>query len=169
MLMPTAVSVEPIAPADVDAVLALNAACVPHVGAGDGVRLADLVAQAAFAALVRDESGVAGFVLALPPTARYGSPNFGWFCERYDRFLYVDRIAVAERCRSRGLGRRLYEAVFAAARQRGDALVACEVNLVPSNPDSLAFHERLGFRRVGELRHRVGEYEVAMLVADAAG
>lgn len=169
MALPIATPVEPIEPADLDAVLALNAACVPHVGAIDRAQLADLVAESALAAVVRDDHGVAAFILALAPSARYGSPNFRWFCQRYDRFLYVDRIAVAERCRGRGLGRRLYDAVFAAARSRADALVTCEVNLLPPNPDSLAFHQRLGFRRVGELRHVVGEKEVAMLVADAAG
>lgn len=161
--MISTIAVTPIEPGDLAAVLALNAACVPEVGTIDATQLADLVRESTVAAVVRDDDGVAAFVLALAPAANYGSLNFRWFCERYSHFLYVDRIAVAERCRGRGLGRRLYDAVFGAARARGDSLVTCEVNLLPPNPDSLAFHERLGFRRVGELRHVVGKYEVAML------
>ncbi len=53
------------------------------------------------------------------------------------------------------------------ARARDLERVTCEVNLVPPNPGSLAFHHRLGFERMGELQHIPGEKEVAMLVATA--
>jgi predicted GNAT superfamily acetyltransferase len=43
----------------------------------------------------------------------------------------------------------LYEDLFAAAAAAGHALVTCEVNRVPSNPASDAFHVRLGFAEVG--------------------
>ena len=153
--------------ADIDDVLALNAACVPEVGAVDRIALTAIVNEASLATLLRDAEGALAFVIALSPTADYGSLNFAWFRDHYARFLYVDRIAVAARARGRGLGKRLYQEVFAAARAQGDPIVTCEVNLLPPNPDSLAFHARLGFRRVGELQHVPGEKEVAMLIADA--
>jgi predicted GNAT superfamily acetyltransferase len=41
----------------------------------------------------------------------------------------------------------MYEDLAAMA---GDRPLCCEVNLVPPNPGSLAFHERLGFAACGE-------------------
>ena len=38
----------------------------------------------------------------------YDSPNYLWFRARYPRFVYVDRMAVAEASRGRGYARRLY-------------------------------------------------------------
>ena len=35
------------------------------------------------------------FLLAFDEASDYDSPNFLWFRERYPRFAYVDRIAVA--------------------------------------------------------------------------
>ncbi len=48
------------------------------------------------------------------------------------------------------MGRALYERMFADARVAGFERVVAEVNAVPPNPTSLAFHERLGFAVIGE-------------------
>jgi predicted GNAT superfamily acetyltransferase len=155
-----------VEPGDLAEVLAVNAAAVPNVGDIGLDQLAHLVEESTEALLLRDQEGVAGFVLLLEPSARYESPNFRWFQARHQRFLYVDRIVVAERCRGLGLGRRLYDRVFAVARQRGIGLVTCEVNLVPPNPESLEFHARLGFHRVADVAHVPGEKEVTMMIAE---
>ena len=126
--------------------LALNNAHVPMVNRLQIAELQALVRQAVTAAVVADGAQVAGMVIALPAHARYGSLNFRWFVQRYRRFVYIDRVATAASHRGRGIGRRLYEAVFAAA---GLIPVCCEVNLLPPNPGSLAFHHRLGFRAIG--------------------
>lgn len=155
--------IKPIAAADLPEILALNQEHVPHVGTLAAPALHALWQSAAAAVQLRDDQGLVGFVLAMAPTARYASPNFQWFCRRGGAFLYVDRIAVARRCFGQGAGRQLYQAVFAAARQDGFASVTCEVNTLPPNPDSLAFHMRLGFEQVGELIHVPGEKAVVML------
>lgn len=156
---------ESLTAADLPEVLALNEENVPDVGTLTSASLALVVRQSTLARVLRDEEGVAGFVVAMDPLSDYASLNYRWFCARLERFLYVDRIAVAARCRGQGLGRRLYADVFAEARARDLERVTCEVNLAPPNPGSLAFHGRLGFDRMGELQHVPGEKEVAMLVA----
>lgn len=65
---------------------------------------------------------------------------------------YVDRVAVAASARGQGIARRLYEDLAAAVLASGRNGLACEVNLDPPNPGSLAFHARLGFRSAGEAR-----------------
>ena len=47
------------------------------------------------------------------------------------------------------MGRALYEAAFERAASAGAVEVTCEVNVEPPNPDSQAFHARLGFVEVG--------------------
>ncbi len=59
------------------------------------------------------------YLLTFAPGARYASPNFLWFRERFRDFVYVDRIVVAASARGQGLARRLYEDLFAAARVSG--------------------------------------------------
>lgn len=157
-----------IARADLPELLTLNTANVPEVGLVDLPALEELWREAALAVLLRDDQRIAGFLLAFDPHAGYQSPNYRWFCERHERFLYVDRIVVAAGRRGQGLGRRLYEAAFAAARERRFVAVTCEVNTLPPNPGSLAFHSRLGFRSVGDVVHEPGKKAVAMLLADVA-
>ena len=90
-----------------------------------------------------------GFVIVLAPGADYSSPNYRYFEQRYRNHRYVDRIAVTDSARGRGIGRELYDAVFAHTRDAGAPMVTCEVNVEPPNPTSSAFHRTLGFREVG--------------------
>lgn len=143
-------SVAPITPADLDDVLALNQVWVPHVGSLERAGLEALVAEAVHTQVVRATDGeLLGFLVALGPGAGYRSPNYRWFAQRHRGFLYVDRIAVSPSAQGRGIGRRLYDAAGVAAAERGAAVVCCEVNLTPPNPDSQRFHAALGFVEVG--------------------
>jgi predicted GNAT superfamily acetyltransferase len=89
------------------------------------------------------------FLIALDQDAASGSENFLWFRARHARFVYVDRVVVRPEHRGKGHGRDLYEDLFALARAAGHDRVVCEVNQVPPNPASDAFHARFGFRAVG--------------------
>jgi hypothetical protein len=139
------------------------------VGALDADRLDTIVQQCSLALVAVDDEGAdagpAGVVLVLAPGADYDSPNYRWFCEHYDDFRYVDRIAVASSAHRSGLGRRLYGAVFDHARAGGAPWVTAEVNLEPPNPGSLAFHHRLGFREVGQQDTYGGSVRVSLLAA----
>lgn len=108
--------------------------------------LAALIGAAAYA---RQAEGGA-FLIGFDQDGAYGSPNFLWHCDRFDRFLYVDRIAVAATHRRRGLAQALYSDLFAFAAEARLERVVCEVNADPPNPASDAFHEALGFEIVGE-------------------
>ena len=92
----------------------------------------------------------ASLLIALDQDADYDSPNFIWFRDRFSRFVYVDRIVVGEQHQGRGLARRLYEGLFEKALAAGHDRVVCEVNSLPPNPESDAFHARLRFEEVGQ-------------------
>ena len=141
--------------------LALNNAHVPMVNRLRAAELSALARQAVTTAVVADGTQVVGMVLALPAHARYGSPNFRWFAARYRRFVYIDRVAIVATHRGRGIARQLYETVFTAA---GSLPVVCEVNLLPPNPGSLAFHRRLGFRAIGRAWNPAARKQVVFLL-----
>ena len=92
--------------------------------------------------------GAGGLLIAFDQSADYSSANFRWFRDRMQRFAYVDRIVIDAALQGRGIARALYEDLFAKARAVGHDRVACEVNIAPANPGSLAFHARLGFREL---------------------
>lgn len=91
----------------------------------------------------------AGLIALDERHATYASPNYLWFHARYPRFVYVDRIVVAEAMRGKGQARRLYADLIERAMSAGHDLIVCEVNSVPPNPMSDAFHAALGSKEVG--------------------
>lgn len=126
--------------------LALNNA---HAAELSPLALADfdrLIQASFFAAALEDG---AAFVIAFDQTAAYDSPNFLWFRERYDRFVYVDRVVTSLLARGKGHAKALYANLFERARHEGHSRIVCEVNLIPPNPASDAFHAALGFAEVG--------------------
>ncbi len=58
--------------------------------------MALLVDRAFFAGRIGEADA---FLIAFDQDADYDSPNFLWFRERFERFVYVDRIAVAPAAR----------------------------------------------------------------------
>jgi predicted GNAT superfamily acetyltransferase len=118
------------------------------------VELSSLTA-AEFEAMVNDATyaravGTDGLILTFDRSADYHSPNFRWFCDRYDKFLYVDRIVISPTRRGEGLARALYEGLFEWARDAGYERIVAEYNIDPPNPGSEAFHNAFGFEAVGE-------------------
>ncbi len=147
-----------------DAILALNQSEVPHVGTLTGPQLDRLLAEARYARVVERDGALAAFLIGFGPGADYHSPNYQYFDTRYDRFAYCDRIVVAAASRGLGLGRQLYDDLAALAP---GVPTCCEVNVKPPNPDSLAFHARLGFREVGQQDTDEGKKRVALLLRAA--
>jgi predicted GNAT superfamily acetyltransferase len=138
---------------DLPSALAINNASVPAVSELDMARFERLVemAQLALGAFgtddARAQSTLTGFCLVLAPGSDYSSVNYRWFCERYDDFAYLDRVAVHESQRSRGIGAALYAEV---ERRLAATWFTLEVNLRPRNDGSLRFHAREGFVEVGQ-------------------
>ena len=146
-------ALQPIAPGEISrdtplrkALLALNNAHAQELSWLEPERLQYLVKHAF---LARRIGNLDAFLLALDQDAAYDSPNFQWFCARYPRFAYVDRIVVAASARGSGCARRLYQDLFEHAAKAGHRQVFCEVNQSPPNPESDAFHAALGFVEVG--------------------
>lgn len=142
------VAIRDAAPTDEDFILALNAASTPAVGEMALQTYRDIAAQA-YRVLIAEAGGEpAGFLILIRPGSSYPSDNYGWFEEQFDRHLYIDRIAISERAKGQGVGRALYDAALKLAAELGEERLTAEVNEDPPNPQSMAFHEKLGFRHL---------------------
>ena len=145
--------------------------------------LQEIVAEAAIFCVAvpadtDDAAEVAGFMIAMARGAKYESPNYVFFCKAFPEesgvnFCYTDRVVVGPNFFRRGLGTALYNAVAEQFRSKNslkpdDALkLCCEVNLRPPNPESIAFHTKVGFSSIGEQEVEDGAKTVTMLAMDA--
>lgn len=129
--------------------LALNDTWVHFLSPLTPERLEAMHRASAAHRVVEDGGSIAGFLLAFREGAAYDSPNYAWFSQRYPAFVYVDRVVVAGDAQGKGVGKLLYDDVFAFARSAGVPIVAAEFYTVPPNPVSAQFHARYGFTEVG--------------------
>jgi predicted GNAT superfamily acetyltransferase len=134
---------------ELDSVLALNNAAGASILALDQTAIRRHFDQAAYFRVAEVDGLLAGFLIAYTADADYESPNFLWFRERYEHFLYIDRIVVASTRRGSGLGRVFYADVTSFAEVRVP-LLACEVFLEPRNDVAVLFHGTYGFQEVGQ-------------------
>ncbi|MGJ4803537.1 GNAT family N-acetyltransferase [Luteimonas sp. SDU82] len=171
--MDSAIQLRDAGHADLQRILALNRREQQHTSALELSRLEQLHALAWHHRVAVADGEVVAFLLAMRDGAAYDGENFAWFAARWRNFAYIDRIVVDPGHGGRGIARRLYEELFALARQQGLDLVACEYNIKPPNPASRAFHQRLGFSEAGRQYVADGSKQVSMqtrtLTGDAAG
>jgi hypothetical protein len=148
---------------DLEVVHGLNQSEVPHVGSVDLEQMRWYEEHADYFRVLELDKRLAAFLVGFRPGSTYGSPNYRWFCGRYEEFAYVDRVAVAAFARRGGLASALYDD-FAATLPVSVPIMTCEVNIKPPNESSMTYHRRLGFAQVGSLSSSDGDKEVAMLV-----
>jgi len=154
-----------VAPEDLDEILSLNEAVVPAVNSIPLEKMRWFAEHAVYFRVATADDLLASFLIGLRPGTTYDSQNYLWFCDHYDEFGYIDRIAVAAHARRHGLATRMYDD-FKAALPRDIAVMTCEVNLRPPNESSMRFHERYGFRQIGSQATEGGEKEVALMALD---
>lgn len=137
--------------ADWPALLALNLASVRELSELDQARLQAILSFSHRSLVAESDGAVLAFALVIAPGTAYDSRNYRWFGDRFERFLYLDRIVVADGQRRRGIATRLYDAMedTAAPFER----MVCDVNVRPPNDASLAFHGARGYVEVGRLAH----------------
>lgn len=136
---------------DLDAVLALNNVAGKSILALDAARLRYFYDHADYFRVAEIDGQLAGFLIALRENGGYTSPNYRWFSARYDAFVYIDRIVIANAFRRHGLGRVFYCDVTSFAEVRVP-LLACEVFLEPRNDVVVLFHGTYGFQEAGQQR-----------------
>lgn len=133
---------------ELDSVLALNNAAGAAILPLDAARVRFFYEQAEYFRVAEVDGLIAGFLIALSQDAPHDSPNFLWFRQRYDQYIYIDRIVVASSRRGAGLGRVFYADLQSFAEVRSPR-IACEVFLEQGNDVALVFHGTFGFNEAG--------------------
>jgi len=151
-----------VAAEDLDEILSLNEAVVPAVNSIPIEKMQWFAEHAVYFRLAAANDRLASFLIGLRPGVAYESPNYRWFCEHYDDFGYIDRVAVADHARRHGLATKMYDD-FRAALPADIGQMTCEVNLRPPNESSMHFHERYGFAQIGSQATEGGKKEVALM------
>ena len=138
--------------ADLPRVLEINNANTPGVSELTMAELQTDFRNSLHALAIDNEHGeVCAFCITFAPDASDAGINHQWFNERYESFVYLDRIAIDSNHQNRGLGELLYQTVEQRMLDSAEhSLLCCEVNLEPPNPGSLRFHQRIGFTEVGQ-------------------
>ena len=141
---------------DIDAALELNNLNAPAVGEIDRTTLEFLIEHSLYSFAIGTDT-LHAFCITFAPGAPYTSVNYQWFSEKYSDFVYLDRIVVSETMRNNSLGAKLYMAVEQRMlKDRCAPILTCEVNLIPPNTGSIRFHNRIGFREVGQQDSKPG-------------
>jgi len=146
---------------DWPALLALNAASVRELSELDQARLQGILSLSHRSLVAESDGAVVAFALVIAPGSAYDSRNYRWFSDRFERFMYLDRVVVADGQRRRGIATRLYDAMEDTAAPFGR--MVCDVNVRPPNDASLAFHGARGYLEVGRLAH--GSEKVVALMS----
>ena len=134
---------------ELDSVLALNNAAGASILPMDAAKVRFFWEHADYFRVAEQDGTITGFLVALADDAPHDSPNFRWFHERHERFLYIDRIVIARPRRGGGRGRAFYADVQSFAEVRWP-LLCCEVFLQSGNDPALLFHGAFGFREAGQ-------------------
>ncbi len=141
---------------DIDAALELNNLNSPAVGEVDREQLQFLIDHSLYSFAIGSDT-LHAFCITFAPGAPYTSVNYQWFSKSYSEFVYLDRIVVSEKMRNNSLGAKLYAAVEQRMiKDRCAPILTCEVNLIPPNSGSIRFHNRIGFREVGQQDSKPG-------------
>lgn len=143
-----------MASADLGEAWRINQANVPAVGDETMTSFREIFEVSSVSLVVEVSLEIAGFCMVLPPGTTYDSPNYLYFCERYESFAYLDRVAFESGFQGKGLGAALYREVES---NLDVDLLTLEVNVKPLNEGSLRFHAREGFVEVDQMETRPGK------------
>lgn len=155
-------------PADFAQILVLNAESEHFLSPLDSRRLDQLHREALYHRVLEREGRIGAFLLAFREGCTYDSPNYQWFCQHFDRFIYIDRIVVSRELQGQGLGQEFYRDLFSFARQCQVPRITCEFDIEPPNEASRHFHERFGFSEVGTQMVTAGGKQVSLQAVSIA-
>ena len=149
---------------DFSEILSLNQKAMPAVSFMDEESLKYFHNVSEYFKLIKrgKENKVYGFLIGLTDNLNYKSENYIWFSKRYSTFMYIDRVVIQEDSIGLGLGTMLYDDLIDYSKDKFKNII-CEYNIKPMNLISKKFHEKLGFKRVGNQKTEGGTKEVLMM------
>ena len=157
-----AFSILPTTANDLPIILEMNDAALPAVSSVNLNEMTHFLNIADYFNTLKINNEIAGFLIALTPGKDYHSLNYKWFENKFNSFMYVDRIVITPEFQGRGFGHSFYQNLSKVTVGK-EPRIACEVNIRPMNKVSILFHEKYGFRQVGTQKTEGGKKEVSLM------
>ena len=135
---------------ELNVLYSLNQQNTPEVGGLESINdLSKLIKMSAINFYVLEGNKIIGFAICFRENSEYKSPNYKYFKNKEDKFLYIDRVVIKTGFRRNGLGTKIYEFLKRTASK--ELLpICCEVNSDPPNDISIKFHTKNGFKKIGK-------------------
>ena len=148
---------------DLDFVLSLNQNSLSAVSCSNLEQMKYFLDISSYFKILRIENNPVGFLIGLMPGKDYKSENYIWVNRKYQSFIYIDRVIIDAKNRNKGLGSILYDDLVNSFQSKVENVI-CEVNVKPYNSQSLYFHEKYGFKEIGQKDTENGTKRVSYLV-----
>ena len=147
---------------DLKDIIEINEQSIPAVNTVSLIQFKSFLRDSIYFKVVTNRSQkICGFLLVLPSGLEYDSLNYKWFSSRYEKFAYIDRIAISKNWRNKGMGKSLYTDLENTLKDYN--LIACEFNVIPLNQVSKQFHESLNYENVGFQLTENGTKKVSLM------
>ena len=147
---------------DLKDIIEINEESIPAVNTVSLMQFKSFLRDSIYFKVVTNRSQkICGFLLVLPSGLEYDSLNYKWFSSRYEKFAYIDRIAISKNWRNKGMGKSLYTDLENTLKNYN--LIACEFNVIPLNQVSKQFHESLDYENVGFQLTENGTKKVSLM------
>lgn len=129
---------------DLEFVLSLNEESIPAVSSTNIEVMKHFLVVCDYFKIFKINGEPIGFLNALLPGKDYNSEHYMWFNNKYESFLYVDRIIFKKSYQNQGFGTIFYDDLI-----KKSINIGCEINIKPYNKQSIKFHKKYGFREIG--------------------
>lgn len=160
--MTNAIEIVPATEQDTDYILSQNAENVHYLSPLDAATVHQIPAQGGSVSILWNKEHRVGFLISYGANGSYESVNYQWFQQRLKAFRYVDRIVIDQAYRGRGFGDSCYQSLIDQCRRENLFWLTAEIDIEPSNPGSLAFHQKHGFVEAGQQKVQNGKKRVSL-------
>ena len=133
---------------DLKSILFLNQDSIPAVSSSNLEMMKHFLIICDYFKVCKINGEIIGFLNALLPSKDYKSEHYKWFNDRYESFIYVDRIILNKSYQNQGYGTVFYDDLKKSIENQ-PLDIACEINTKPYNKQSIRFHKKYGFKDVG--------------------
>ena len=140
--------IEQVTKDDLKSILSLNQDSIPAVSSSNLEMMRHFLAISDYFKVCKVNGISIGFLIALLPEKDYNSEHYQWFNDKYDSFIYVDRIIFNKSYQNQGYGTVFYDDLINSIKNKS-LDIACEINTKPYNKQSIKFHKKYGFKEVG--------------------
>ena len=94
---------------DLASILSLNQDSIPAVSSSNMEMMAHFLIICDYFKICKINGEIIGFINALLPSKDYKNEHYKWFNDKYESFIYVDRIIINKPYQNQGYGTVFYD------------------------------------------------------------